>query len=36
MQVTVGETTTKAVWVIHHTFLEQVQAVCIHTNDVYV
>lgn len=35
MQITVGETTTKAVWVIHHTFLEEEQAACIHA-DVYV
>lgn len=33
MQITVGETTTKAVWIIHHTFLEEEQAACIHAHD---
>lgn len=36
MQITVGKTTTKAVSVIHHTFLEEEQAACIRADDVYV
>lgn len=36
MRITVAETTNKAAWLIHHTFLEQEQAVFIHAHDVHV
>lgn len=36
MQITVRETTTKVVWVIHHSALEPGQAVCIHADGVQI
>lgn len=36
MRITVRETNTRAVWVIHHAALQQEQAVCIcDADDVY-